>query len=110
MEDNESLDDNMLEEIDVAIIPPEPDDLTDEDKLDENDATENANVNEFSGTYEVHGINKVFENDKRDEDRGSKHQSTKPKTGSNVPAPKWSKSDPKYLDDMTVSAEINTEK
>lgn len=48
----------MLEDFQVAIIPPEVDELTDEDDLNDNDTGDYAIVNEFAGTYELHATDK----------------------------------------------------
>ena len=98
LSEDENVDDDELENLQVAIIPPEVDELTDEDDLNDND-TEGI-VNEFAGTYEAHAMSEK-------EDTVSRQQPEKQSKNFNICAPKWKKVNPVYSETMTESAEID---
>ena len=55
LSDDDSIDDAIRDNIHVSVIPPDPDEMADEDDFDENNIDDNENENDFAGVYEVEG-------------------------------------------------------
>ena len=75
LSDDDSIDDAIRENIHVSIIPPDPDEMTDEDDFDQNNIDDDENVNEFAGVYEMEGIDKEIQTNTMEQQPTRKNKS-----------------------------------
>lgn len=91
----------------VIIIPPDPDEMTDEDEINENEVEEEI-IREVAGTYEIHqedDDDTAHENDNaavhgEDADVVASSVSKAKKKGKKIIECKWEKTSPKYSEEM----------
>ena len=100
LSDNDSIDDDIRDNITVSIIPPDPDKMTDEDDIDKNNIDDNKNVNEFAGVYEVEGVDEEIQ-------KNTMEQQPTRKKNSSIFDPKWRKMNPSYSREIFETSKID---